>query len=544
MAILRAVNPVGRYQIAGEIGRGAMGVVYKALDPALGRTVAIKTISLIELTDADARQREGDKLLQEAQSAGTLSHPNIVTVFDVIKQDDFACIVMEFLPGPSFDEMLRQEKIPERSELIQYLREVAEALDYAHRKGIIHRDVKPANILIATHGFGNERSAKLTDFGVAKTLSHEITQSGSMIGTPSYMSPEQMEGRTVDGMSDQFSLAVVAYEMLSGRKPFAAQTLAALLHQICQQKTPSILEANPALGETVAKVMERALSKKAEDRFPSASDFVGALAIALEQAAQQAAQDAAQENKHLRETLLLLKQEEETRHRPTRKKLALIVVLCFAVTAAIVFLLRLNSGSSIPEEVLKTNAAPPPAPAATHDLSSTQPVTTPPATKHEEKIKSSAAVNAPSPAEAAPASAEKQASTADIDLLTEPAGAHIVVDERSDANCNTPCNMALAIGRHTLTAELDGYTTARRIFNLPEESRLYIPMSPSSGVIVVSSVPSGSLLSVDGKMFGQTPATLRLTPGVHQILLANGALRHEEKVNIEPDSFQSRTIRW
>ncbi len=540
MAILRAVNPVGRYQIAGEIGRGAMGVVYKALDPALGRTVAIKTISLTELTDADARQREGDKLLQEAQSAGTLSHPNIVTVFDVIKQDDFACIVMEFLPGPSFDEMLRQEKIPERTELIQYLREVAEALDYAHRKGIIHRDVKPANILIATHGFGNERSAKLTDFGVAKTLSHEITQSGSMIGTPSYMSPEQMEGRTVDGMSDQFSLAVVAYEMLSGRKPFAAQTLAALLHQICQQKTPSILEANPALGETVAKVMERALSKRAEDRFPSASDFVGALAIALEQAAQE----AAPENKHLRETLLLLKQEEDTRHRPTRKKLALIVVLCFAVTAAIVFLLRLTSGSAIPEEVLKTNAAAPPAPPTTRDLSSAQPVRTPAASVHEQKIKNNAPANSASPAEVAPASAEKQSSTADIDLLTEPAGAHIVVDERSDANCNTPCNMALAIGRHTLTAELDGYTTARRIFNLPEESRLYIPMSASSGVIVVTSVPSGSLLSVDGKMFGQTPATLHLTPGVHQILLANGALRHEEKVNIEPDSFQSRTIRW
>ncbi len=540
MAILRAVNPVGRYQIAGEIGRGAMGVVYKALDPALGRTVAIKTISLTELTDADARQREGDKLLQEAQSAGTLSHPNIVTVFDVIKQDDFACIVMEFLPGPSFDEMLRQEKIPERSELIQYLREVAEALDYAHRKGIIHRDVKPANILIATHGFGNERSAKLTDFGVAKTLSHEITQSGSMIGTPSYMSPEQMEGRTVDGMSDQFSLAVVAYEMLSGRKPFAAQTLAALLHQICQQKTPSILEANPALGETVAKVMERALSKRAEDRFPSASDFVGALAIALEQAAQE----AAPENKHLRETLLLLKQEEDTRHRPTRKKLALIVVLCFAVTAAIVFLLRLTSGSAIPEEVLKTNTAAPPAPPTTRDLSSTQPVRTPAATVHDQKIKNTAPPNAASPAEATPASAEKQSSTADIDLLTEPAGAHIIVDERSDANCNTPCNMALAIGRHTLTAELDGYTTARRIFNLPEESRLYIPMLPSSGVIVVTSVPSGSLLSVDGKMFGQTPATLHLTPGVHQILLANGALRHEERVNIEPDSFQSRTIRW
>ena len=530
------MNPVGRYQIAGEIGRGAMGVVYKALDPAIGRTVAIKTISLTELTDADSRQREGDRLLQEAQSAGTLSHPNIVTVFDVIKQDDLACIVMEFLPGPSFDEMLREKTIPEREELIRYLRQVAEALDYAHRKGIIHRDVKPANILIAARGFGPGRDAKLTDFGVAKTLSHEITQSGSMIGTPSYMSPEQMEGRTVDGMSDQFSLAVVAYEMLSGRKPFAAQTLAALLHQICQQKTPSIVEANPALSETVGKVMERALSKKAEDRFPSASDFVGALAIALEQAA---AAPIPAPNHHLRETLLLLKQEE-TRHRPTRRKLALIVVLCFAVTAAIVFLLRLNSASSIPEEVLKTGAPAPPPPASIRDLTAkAQPA---PAEKPENGVPAKLVP----PGEITPAGAgkEKESSTADIDLLTEPAGAHIMVDERADASCDTPCNMALSTGRHTLTAQLDGYTTARRIFNLPESSRLYIPMSPSSGVIVVTSVPSGSLVSVDGKMFGQTPATLRLTPGVHQILLANGALRHEETVNIEPESFQSRTITW
>ncbi|MBV8865405.1 MAG: serine/threonine protein kinase, partial [Acidobacteriaceae bacterium] len=217
------MNPVGRYQIAGEIGRGAMGVVYKALDPAIGRTVAIKTIHLTDATEAE-RQSVGERLLREARSAGTLSHPNIVTVYDVLTQDEFAYIVMEFVPGPSLEEIIRQRQLPARDELLLYLRQVAEALDYAHRKGIIHRDVKPANIIISQPDPGAERPpaerlAKITDFGVAKTISHEITQSGSVTGTPSYMSPEQIEGSVVDGRADQFSLGVVVYELLCGRKP-------------------------------------------------------------------------------------------------------------------------------------------------------------------------------------------------------------------------------------------------------------------------------------------------------------------------------------
>src|ERR1700761_2249757 len=233
--ITSQVKQVGRYQIVEESGRGAMGVVYKALDPAIGRTVAIKTIRLSDLTDPDERRRVHERLLREAQSAGVLSHPNIVTIYDILEQEDFAYVFMEYVNGSSLEKMMRTGNLPQRGELLDYLRQVAAALDYAHRKGIVHREIKPANIIISESAPGAERLAKIADFGVAKFVSHEMTHSGAMIGTPSYMSPEQIQGMTVDGQSDQFSLAVLVYELLCGEKPFTGETLPALFYAICKQ---------------------------------------------------------------------------------------------------------------------------------------------------------------------------------------------------------------------------------------------------------------------------------------------------------------------
>ncbi len=585
-AILKAVNPVGRYQIAGEIGRGAMGVVYKALDPAIGRTVAIKTIHLTDVTDAVARQRVREKLLGEAQSAGTLSHPNIVTVYDVLTENDFAYIVMEFVPGPSLDEMLRQHQIPEREELIVYLRQVAQALDYAHRKGVVHRDVKPGNILISATGVGAERLAKITDFGVAKTFAEGAVQSGSMTGTPSYMSPEQIEGGVVDGRSDQFSLAIVVYELLAGRKPFEAESVDLLFQQICRSPARPIEETDPTLSPTVSKVMARALAKRPEDRFASVSDFIGALSIALGETHSGAAASTTREayavlgnppqlvafssQAGMTQPRGEIAEEEESPRRTGRKKLALIMLLCFAVAAAVVFIVRLNSGTAVPVQVLDPSTAPttpsaatPPAatprpaastapPAAAASIPAPAPVKVspnPPAAAERPAIAPSvpaanaAARSTSKPAAHEPSTAEGR-SIADVDLVSEPVGARITVDGRPDATCNAPCTMTLSTGRHTLTAELNGYATARRIFTLPETPRLFIPMAQDAGVFVVTSIPAGSTVIVDGKLYGQTPATLHLSAGVHRILLVNGPKRHEEAVNIDPGSFQTRSIRW
>ena len=600
------MNQVGRYQIAEELGRGAMGVVYRALDPAIGRAVAVKTIHLTELSEPGARASFAEQLLREAQAAGTLSHPNIVTVFDVLTQDDFACIVMEYVPGASIEDLLQQGQVPPRNELILFLRQVADALDYAHRKGIVHRDIKPANIIISDAAKNGQALAKIADFGVAKPLASEITHDGSMAGTPSYMSPEQIEGAPVSGKSDQFSLAVMIYQLLAGRKPFDADTLPALLHQISSSDPKPVNQVNPDLSATTEKVLRRALAKNPHERFPSVSDFVGALSIALAEAQTPDASPANLNQAGGAGALAMTEgsalpgavtrprssSEGETEdggyrappERRIKKRLVLVVLLCFIVAATIMFIVRMNSGPQVPVQILETQSAPATPPPGSARPNSVPPPTQPGASKPSvgqpaaqapapaKNKTSEASTQAPAdestqapkaPADTSPdahltAKERPRASeatpptddvpdrnrVADIELLSNPPGARIDVDDRADAVCNAPCTMALPVGRHTLTAQLNGYALARRIFNVPEITSLYVSLQQSSGVLLLDSTPSGLMVTVDGRVYGHTPATLHLTPGLHRIAVLNGAQHREETINIEPDTFQARSIHW
>ena len=272
------MDQIGRYRILGELGRGATGVVYRAQDPAIGRTIAIKTIRLSDITDEAERQRMRDRLFREAQSAGMLSHPNIVTIYDIAEENGLAYIFMECVDGPSLDKVLNARDTPLRGDAaLSLIRQTAIALDYAHGKGIVHRDIKPANILI------HERShAKITDFGVAKIVSQQMTQSGVMMGTPNYMSPEQVQGHAVDGRADEFSLAVIAYEILTGEKPFVADHLPALLFRIVREDPVPPQRLNPTVGPQVETVLRKALAKSAGDRYSTCTEFVDAFASALE----------------------------------------------------------------------------------------------------------------------------------------------------------------------------------------------------------------------------------------------------------------------
>jgi serine/threonine-protein kinase len=270
-----AVENIGRYRIIGELGRGAMGVVYKAQDPAIGRMIAIKSIRLGELTEESERERLRERLFREAQSAGILSHPGIVTIYDIAEEGGLAYIFMELVNGPALDKMLKAEKTPDKETLLSILRQVAAALDYAHKKGIVHRDIKPANIMVHEDG-----SAKVTDFGVAKIVSQQMTQAGTIMGTPSYMSPEQVQGGTISGRADQFSLAVIAYEVLTGEKPFTADYLPTLLFKIVREEPVAPQRLNATLSADVEIVMRRALAKTPANRYDSCLDFVNALAAA------------------------------------------------------------------------------------------------------------------------------------------------------------------------------------------------------------------------------------------------------------------------
>jgi len=250
-----------------------MGVVYRALDPAIGRPLAVKTIRL-----ADPLEREGlrERLLREARAAGILSHPGIVAVYDVGQEGDTAYIAMEFVSGVSLDRMMMGEP-PRPATILSVLRQTAAALDYAHSKGIVHRDIKPANLMLGEGG-----SAKITDFGVAKiTTSQQHTQAGTVVGTPNYMSPEQIQGREVDGRADQFSLAVIAYELLTGEKPFAGDQLTTVLYKIVSEVPPPPHQINPTLSWAAGVVLAKALSKEPADRYPNCTEFVAALEGAL-----------------------------------------------------------------------------------------------------------------------------------------------------------------------------------------------------------------------------------------------------------------------
>jgi len=270
------VENIGRYRILGEVGRGAMGIVYKAQDPAIGRTIAIKSIRLLDLTDEDERERLRERLFREAQSAGILSHPGIVTIYDIAEENGMAYIFMEFVNGPPLEKMLRVEQTPDKETLLSIFRQTAAALDYAHRKGIVHRDIKPANIMIHEDG-----TAKITDFGVAKIVSQQMTLAGTMMGTPSYMPPEQVQGASVNGRADQFSLAVIAYEVLTGEKPFVAEYLPTLLYKIVREEPLAPQRINPTLHSQVETVLRRGLAKNADDRYETCVDFINALSTAL-----------------------------------------------------------------------------------------------------------------------------------------------------------------------------------------------------------------------------------------------------------------------
>ncbi|MDD5203774.1 MAG: serine/threonine-protein kinase [Desulfobacterales bacterium] len=259
---------LGRYQVVGELGRGAMGVVYKGEDPKIHRTVAIKTVRLSEF-DEDMIEEMKERFFREAESAGLLTHPNIVTIYDCGEEHDLAYIAMEYLEGEDLTVYTGPKNLFPLRETLVIVSKVADALDYAHSKGIVHRDIKPANIMrIKETG-----EIKVTDFGIARITSSSKTKTGVVLGTPSYMSPEQIAGKKVDGRSDIFSLGVVLFELLSGEKPFSGDHITSLMYQIARERHLSISSICPKVPAVVEKIIDRALEKDPEKRYLKAEQI-------------------------------------------------------------------------------------------------------------------------------------------------------------------------------------------------------------------------------------------------------------------------------
>ena len=296
------MTSLGPYELHEELGRGAMGVVFRGFDPGIGRPVAIKVMHAVRLGNDAERAEMKLRFAREAAAAGKLSHPNIVVIYQLGGDDDVQYLVLELVNGTSLEKILSNGRPLEPQAASSILSQVADALDYAHTEGIVHRDVKPANILVRPEGM-----VKLTDFGIARIASQTITQTGLTLGTPAYMSPEQILSARVTSKADQYSLGVVAYEMLGGKKPFEADDAHALMYRIMSSEPPQLHTVNPLLSPAVSEAISRALSKKPEDRYPTCKEFVETLARAQMAPTIQfnRAQDAQPVNRKLRLTLWL-----------------------------------------------------------------------------------------------------------------------------------------------------------------------------------------------------------------------------------------------
>jgi serine/threonine-protein kinase len=269
------VGRLGRYEVLNELGKGAMGVVYLAKDPVIGRLVAIKTIKNSQSGEDDSESREfRERFVREAQTAGILSHPNIVTIHDIGEDTDShaSFIAMEYIEGRNLKSLMTEKQKFSWDEIADLIAQIAEALDYAHRKGIIHRDIKPANIILTT-----DSKVKITDFGIAKVASSNLTTTGQFLGTPNYMSPEQVSGAPVDGRSDIFSLGVVLYELLTNRKPFQGDNLTAISYKIVHEDFTPPADLSPDIPPEFNPIVARAMAKDPWNRYQRGKDLALAL---------------------------------------------------------------------------------------------------------------------------------------------------------------------------------------------------------------------------------------------------------------------------
>ena len=276
---------VGRYEILEEVGQGAMGIVYKAKDPKINRLLAVKTIRFSDEFEEDRIKAVKSRFLREAEISGQLSHPSIVAVYDVGEDYDLTYMVMEFIEGEDLRNYTKKGSLLPLRKVLNIIADTASALDYAHSQKVIHRDVKPGNIMILKNG-----KVKVTDFGIAKAVSSSETKSGIVLGTPNYMSPEQINAQEIDGRADIFSLGVVFFELLTGQLPFHGKTLTNLLYQITQVKHPSIREINPKVPKPCEQIINKALAKNPEQRFQTAGElakYVKALIKKIDQVRAQ-----------------------------------------------------------------------------------------------------------------------------------------------------------------------------------------------------------------------------------------------------------------
>ncbi|MDR3700873.1 MAG: serine/threonine protein kinase [Candidatus Sulfopaludibacter sp.] len=573
------MDRIGRYKIVRELGRGAMGVVYHAIDPNIGRPVAIKTIRLADVANGEEQKRLRERLFREARSAGMLSHPGIVTIYDVEEQDGVAYIAMEYVDGPTLDQVLSGPTPITPEGMFSILAQTAAALDYAHGKSIVHRDIKPANIMIAGDG-----TAKIADFGIAKiTTSEQFTMTGSIVGTPHYMSPEQVQGQAVDGRSDQFSLAVIAYEMLTGEKPYTGEHLTTVVYKIVAEEPVAPHRVNPSLSAGIENVIRKGLSKKADQRYATCQEFVEALEKACGATKNWKAMprggslsEPTIADAGVRRVVTLPPARKPVRsgdatttaERGAKQKSGFVPFLLAILMAAA--LLMLIGWQAIPWLNVKHQPQQAQTTADTPADTKAPPSSQPPAPA-QPGASGNAADAKPSPMPAAPAAPPPESAPAEtkppetkppetrapavavrapampqpVSIISSPGGASATIDGQADATCRTPCTMDVAPGRHTLIVAMPGYQVERREFEVghdPPEIPA-VTLHAITGTLMLSSSPTGANILVNGKRIDKvTNAMLQLAPGSYKITVEKDGKQGSDQVDIRNGEIKTLRI--
>lgn len=598
---------IGRYELVSELGRGAMGVVYRARDPKIGRELAVKTIKLGQHADADEVQGLRLRLFREAQSAGRLSHPGIVTIFDVDEKEGLAFITMELVEGTSLsDSQVSSLDYPRRIAFVNELLTMAgSALDYAHGRGIVHRDIKPANIMLSADG------VKIMDFGVARVASSQLTRTGTVVGTPNYMSPEQVSGAEVDGRSDQFSLAVIVYELLTGKKPFESPNLTTTLYKLVHEEPerPSVRE--PQISAEVERVLLRALEKDPGKRFESCSAFASAIAAAASMPIQptvrplaavgsESVSDADATMVDVAPGPLPLPGDpaadgssrrlpEPTRHaaaeaspgespsdsrrlpgaskRPARWPAVIFALLLGAVGALSIILVRYPGLLEDPRALLRMLAAPlierlvDPTP---ESGGATGTEGTPPEAGGSAEVpgqaSGSASPDAPSPGQDGAAATDGGRPPEELSeptglppRLTVPVtfastvdGIAVTVDDDPSWRCVTPCApMQLPSGERSIVATREGFGFHHRTVLVGHEPMTVdLWMEARFATLVVGSEPSGAHIVVDGRDTSKvTPDKVFVAPGQHLIRVEKDGRQASGSVEAEVSSITHLSFR-
>ncbi|MDD2776101.1 MAG: serine/threonine-protein kinase [Gallionella sp.] len=271
-----AIKPMlGRYEIEKELGKGTMGVVYRGRDTKIGRVVAIKTMTFSQDFEADELKEVSARFFREAETAGRLSHPNIVSIYDVGEAQDLSYIAMEFLNGDNLEQYTNPDHLLPLNKVVSIVASVADALDYAHKQNVVHRDIKPANIMYDA----NTESVKVTDFGIARITNSSQTKTGMVFGTPSYMSPEQLAGKKIQGTSDLFSLGITLYQLACGKLPFDGESMAQLMYAIANQPHLDILTVRPDIPPCLVTIINKALTKRLDTRYANGAQMAEALRL-------------------------------------------------------------------------------------------------------------------------------------------------------------------------------------------------------------------------------------------------------------------------